>query len=131
MSFNGKVGVRVTGLPETLRSITEIQREIPQTRMGVLREASTFMVFRAQERVHKISGNLARSIKVESITPQQAIVSANMPYARKEEERKGNRRMAPGTPHAYMKPSAQDTAQKMPELIKKGFDTLLARNKTR
>lgn len=121
----------VTGLPETLNSIAAIQREMPQTKMAIHREASTFMVWKAKEKVHKISGDLARSIEVESITPDRAIVHATMPYAKKEEDRKGNRRIPPHTPHPYMKPAAQDTALQMPRMIKKGFDELLRRHKTR
>lgn len=135
MSFsitgNTKVGLRVTGLPETLNSIAAIQRELPQTKMAIHREASTFMVWKAKEKVHKITGNLARSIRVDSITPQRAVVSANMPYAKVEEERKGKRRIPPNTEHAYLKPAAQDTALQMPTMIKKGFDELLRRHKTR
>jgi hypothetical protein len=131
MSFQGRVGLKVTGLIEINASLSAIQREEPQVKMQIHKDASTFFVLKAKEKVHKISGDLARSIKVDSITPQQAIVSANMPYAKKEEERKGNRRIAPGTPHAYMKPAAADTASQMPIIIKKDFDSLLARHKTR
>ncbi len=135
MSFsitgNARVGLRVTGLPEVIRSIGDIQREGSQTKMAIHREASTFFVLKAKEKVHKISGDLARSISVDSITPQQAIVSAKMPYARTEEDRKGNRRIPPNTQHAYMRPSASDTAAQMPRFIKKGYDDLLRRHRIR
>lgn len=135
MSFsitgNTKVGLRVTGLPETLRSIDAIRRDMPQVKMQIHRDASTFMVWKAKERVHKISGDLARSISVDSITSERAIVSAKTPYAKAEEDRKGMRRIPPFNEHSYMKPAAQDTALQMPRMIKKGFDDLLARHKTR
>ena len=135
MSFsitgNARIGLRVQGLNELIRAVGDIQREQPQTKIGIHREASTFFVLKAKERVHKISGDLARSISVDSITSERAIVSAKMPYARPEEERKGNRRIPPHTAHAYMRPSASDTAVQMPRFIKKGYDELLRRHKTR
>lgn len=132
MSFiSGRVGLRVTGLNEAIRAVNMIRTEMPDAKMRILREASTFFVLRAKDHVHKVSGNLARSIKVESITPQRAIVSANTDYAEIEETRPGRRRAAPNTPHPYMKPAALDTGLQMPRMVKKGFDTLFARHKTR
>jgi hypothetical protein len=134
MSFvitgNTRVGLKVTGLNEAIRAADEIRREIPQVKMRIHRKGSTFFVLKAKERVHKISGDLGRSIEVESITPERAIIIANMPYARKEEKRKGNRRIPPHTPHAYMKPAAIDTAGRMSVFTKQEFDALLARHKT-
>ena len=137
MSFNpsstsGTVRITITGLKEIIAAQQAMIREIPTFKMNAHRDASTFFVLKAKERVHKISGNLARSIKVDSITPQQAIVSANMPYAQAEEKRPGRRRIAPGTPHAYMAPAAAvDTGKQMPVIIKKRFDELLAKHRTR
>lgn len=133
MSFQGSGFLRFTvkGQTELIAANNAIIREMPQTKMAIHREASTFFVQKAKERVHKVSGDLARSIEVESITPQQAIVSANMPYARIEEERPGTRKTPPGTKHAYMKPAAADTSLQMPKFIRKGFDELLRRHQTR
>ena len=130
-STSGTVRITITGIKEIIAAQQAMLREIPTFKMNAHRDASTFFVLKAKERVHKISGDLARSIKVDSITPQQAIVSANMPYAKKEEERPGRRRIAPGTPHAYMAPAAVDTGKQMPTIIKKRFDELLAKHKTR
>jgi len=126
-----RVGLKVTGLNEAIAALGAMQREAPRAKMDIHRKAITFFVLKAKERVHKISGDLGRSIEVESITPQMGVAHAAMPYARKEEERKGNRRTAPNTPHAYMKPAALDTALQMPTFTKQGFDALLSRHKTR
>ena len=133
MSFSGtaRIGIRVQGLAEIQAALAAMQREWPQVKMNVHRDATTFFVAKAKGHVHVISGDLGRSIKVDSITPQEGIVSANTPYARREEERKGNRKIAPGTPHAYMKPAAAETSIQMPTFIRKRIDELLNRHKTR
>jgi len=130
-SITGNTGVKVTGLNEILMAIAAMQREAPQVKIGIHRESATYFVKQAKTRVHKISHTLEKSISIDSVTSQSAIVSAKTAYARTEEERKGRRRTAPGTEHAYMKPSAIDTARQMPKFIKKGYDVLLARHKTR
>ena len=130
-SITGNVGLKVTGLNEILAAIAAMQREAPQVKIGIHREASTYFVKQARTRVHKISHTLEKSISVDSVTSQSAIVSAKTAYARVEEERKGRRRTAPNTEHPYMRPAAQDTALQMPGMIKKGYDSLLARHKTR
>jgi hypothetical protein len=133
MSFSvtGRVGIKVTGLNEIIAANAAIGRELPQTKMSVHREASTLFVMRAKEHVHKVTGNLARSIQVESITPQRGVIVADTPYAGIEENRPGRRRSPPNTEHTYMKPAAVDTSLQMPRMIKRGFDALLARHKTR
>lgn len=105
-------------------------REIPQVRMKVHRESAEFFTKKAKEHVHKITHTLEKSISVESATPQMGIISAKTSYARTEEERKGNRRIPPHTPHPYMKPAAQETAVQMPIIIKRHIDDLLRRHKT-
>lgn len=130
-SITGKTGLKVTGLNEAIAALAAGQREQPQVNMNIHRDASTFFVARAKEHVHIITGNLGRSIKVESITPQRAVVHATMPYASAEEGRKGRRRIPPNTEHPYMKPAAEETALQMPRLIKRRYDELWARHKTR
>ena len=126
-----RVGLKVTGLNEAIAAIDAMKREMPQTKMKIHRQGSTFFVLKAKEHVHVVSGDLGRSIQVESITPERAIIHATMPYASTEEKRKGNRRTAPHTPHAYMKPAAVETAAVMPKFTKTEFDALFARHKTR
>ncbi len=132
MSFFGstRTGFSVKGLNETISATNAIEREMNPTKMQILRDSSTFFVLKAKEKVHKISGNLGRSISVDSITPQQAIISAKMSYAKREEDRPGKRRIPPNTEHSYMKPAAALTAVQFPIIIKKGIDALLARHRT-
>ena len=129
MSFfaggNVRVGLSIQGLNEAISGAQNMTSKSPQAKMSILREASSFFVLKAKERVHKISGNLARSISVDSITPEQAIVSAKMPYAATEENRSGNRKIPPGTQHTYMRPAAVDTNAKMPDIIRKHYSGLL------
>jgi len=130
-SITGNTGLKVTGLVEIQNAIAAMQREAPQVKIGIHRESATYFVKQAKTRVHKISHTLEKSISIDSVTSQSAIVSAKTAYARTEEERKGRRRIAPNTEHPYMKPAALDTSLQMPRFIKKGYDTLLARHKTR
>ena len=125
------VGLKVTGLNEAIRAQDAIRMEMAPTRMKIHRRASTYFVLKAKEHVHVITGNLGRSIKVESITPERAVVHATMPYASAEEKREGNRRIAPHTPHAYMKPAAVETSLVMGPYTKQEFDAVWARHKTR
>lgn len=135
MSFrvtgNTTVGIRVTGYDECLKAIDAMQREMPATRVKIHRDAATYFVFKAKDKVHVVTGRLGRSIKVDSITPQRAVVSANTTYASREEARKGKRRIPPHTPHAFMQPAAVDTGKIMSPLTKKYFDALFAAHKTR
>lgn len=132
MSFipfqNKKAGVQITGLAETIRQIEAISTDWNLMKMRILREASTFFVNRAKENVHKVSGDLARSISVDDITPERALVSAKRPYAQKEEEREGIK-LGVNTPHTYMKRAAEDTYILLPGMIKKEIDALLGQHK--
>lgn len=133
MSFSGtvRVGFSVQGLNEAIAGLNGILSEWQsQTKTQIHKETADVFVKQAKTTVHVISGKLKASIKVDSVTPQQAIVSANTSYAGKEEERPGNRRTSPGTPHPYMKPAAAFTTTQFPMIIKKDFDALLNRHKT-
>jgi hypothetical protein len=127
---SGKVGFTEQGMDQILRSINAMQEDLPRTKTEVHRDAATFFVFKAKEKVHVVSGRLGRSIKVDSITPERAIVSANTKYAKIEEDRKGKRRLPPHTPHAYMHPSAIETGQNMPRWMKIRFDAMFARHRS-
>lgn len=131
MSFSGSVrtGLRVTGLNEAINALNNINRNLPVTKSQILREAATTFVLHAQANVHVVSGKLQRSIRVDSVTDKQAIVSANTPYARIEDSREGNK-AATGTPHSFMAPSADATAQRFPGIITKRVNDLFGKNKT-
>jgi Bacteriophage protein of unknown function (DUF646). len=133
MSFSGsvRIGFTVQGLNEAIRGLSAMATEINQTKLQIHREVADIFVKQAKTNVHKITHTLEKSIRVESVTSQNAIVSANTPYARVEESRPGNRRISPHTPHAYMKPAAAATALQFPNIIRKNFDILLNRHKTR
>ena len=128
---NTTVSIRVTGYDECLRALDAIQREIPRAKMDIHRDAATYFVHQAKDKVHVVTGRLGRSIKVDSITSERAIVSANTAYASIEEGRKGKRRLPPHTPHAYMQPAAIATGKVMSNLTKRRFDAVLAAHQTR
>lgn len=138
MSFvatgTGRVGFIANGHKEAIAALDAINREMPTTKINILRDASTFFVLKAKEKVHVISGNLGRSIKVDNIIASgnqaAAGVSANMPYARAEEDREGRRRIPPHTTHPYMLPASKLTAAKMQDFIKKRFDETLRKHTT-
>ena len=130
MSFTGKVGFTVRGLNETINALNNIQNNLPATKKQILQEAATVFIQHARANVHVVSGILQRSIRIDSVTDKQAIVSANTVYAKIEEERPGDRKISPFTPHAYMAPSAEATKQVFPGIIIKEINGLFSKNKT-
>jgi hypothetical protein len=126
-----RFGVKVTGLNELQAAIEAMKREVPMVKTKIHTDAAAFFVYKAKSRVHVISGNLGRSIKVDSATARAGIVSANMPYAAAEEGREGKRRLPPHTPHMYMHPAAIETGAILPTYIKKRFDEMFQRHRTR
>jgi len=129
---NVRFGLKITGYNETLANLDAIKADIPKTAILANREGAVDLVKRARTRVHKISHNLENSIRVENpVTPAGAIASANMPYAKKEEERKGIRRIPPHTPHPYMKPSGAETSQQMPGIVRRNFGMMFSRHQAR
>jgi hypothetical protein len=129
MSFSGKVSFTVTGLREAVSSLNNIERDLPIVKKAILQEAATVFVQHARANVHVITGNLQRSIRTDLVTDKQAIMSANTRYAGIEENRSGILQRT-GTPHAYMQPSADAMAQKLPAIIKQEIDRLFAKNKS-
>ena len=123
----GRAGVRVTGLNEIIASITAMVSESPSTRIRILREVSEVFRRDAVDNAHVITGKTKKSIRVESVTDKQAVISAGfgMPF---EEKREGNKL---GTPHKTFTQAAKFTAPKIPPIIKKHYDDLLRRHKTR
>jgi hypothetical protein len=128
-SVSGTVRINVTGLQEAMRGIDGIIREWPQTRLQIIREGALFFFKDAQKNAHVITGKTKASIHIESITSQQGIITAGfgMPF----EEKRGGQRMDTGTPHKTFTVAAKNTGAEMPHIIKRAFDALLARHRTR
>jgi len=119
----------VTGLSESIRGTEGLIREWPQTRLQMVREGALFFFKDAQKNAHVITGKTKASIHIESITQQQGIITAGfgMPF----EEKRGGQRMDTGTPHKTFTMAARATGAEMPHIIKRLFDALLARHRTR
>ena len=119
----------VTGLSESIRGTEGLIREWPQTRLQMVREGALFFFKDAQKNAHVITGKTKASIHIESITQQQGIITAGfgMPF----EEKRGGQRMDTGTPHKTFTMAARTTGTEMPHIIKRLFDALLARHRTR
>jgi hypothetical protein len=126
-SVSGTVRINVTGLTEAIRGIDGIIRELPQTRLEIIREGALFFFKDAQKNAHVITGKTKASIHIESVTAQQGIITAGfgMPF---EEKRGGDKG---GTPHKTFTVAAKNTGVEMPNIIKRAFDALLARHRTR
>jgi hypothetical protein len=125
----GKGGVKIEGLEDIIRSLDAFPRELGQAKRRALQEAANFMVREAKNRVHVVSGTLKKSIKVESVTTDEAIVVAETHYAQQEESRQGIK-IGVNTPHQFMLPSSRATALQFPKMIIREIDTFLAKNKT-
>ena len=130
----GNAGIQITGLVEVLSANAAMLREMPQFAMDVHREASEFFSKDALANVHVITGKTKSSIKIDSVTPQSAVISAGFGAAA-EEQREGSKpppSIGSGRgPHKFMSGAATRTGQQMPLMIKKHFDALLARHRTR
>ena len=126
--FNRFAGVRVTGLQEATRGIENIIRGFGPAAIKTIAETQDFFVNEAQRRVHKISHTLEKSIRADPVHDNRGDVVADTDYARKEEERLGNKEFGRGTgigtPHAYMAPSKPITQIAMQGFVIKNFDAL-------
>ena len=129
-TINGFVRITITGLRESIADINGILRDWPQTHLSMTRDATTFFFKDAQKNAHVITGKTKASIHIDSITQERGIISAGfgMPF----EEKRGGTRLDAGTVHkTFSGIAAKDTAAEMPTIIKKRFDELLAKHKTR
>jgi HK97 gp10 family phage protein len=125
----GKGGVTIDGLEDIIRALDALPREMGQAKRRALQEAANFMVREAQSRVHVVTGRLKKSIKVESVTTDEATVIAETHYAQQEESRQGIK-VGVNTPHQFMLPSSRATALQFPKMIIREIDAVLAKNKT-
>jgi hypothetical protein len=125
----GKGGVTIDGLEDILRMLDGLPRELGQAKRKALQEAANHMVRTAQSRVHVVSGRLKKSIKVESVTTDQATVVAQTPYAQEEERRQGIK-IGVNTPHQFMLPASRETALLFPKMIIREIDAVLSKTKT-
>jgi hypothetical protein len=95
MSFGGKGkttrGFTISGLNETLGGIDSFMEDLhTRTRRAILTDAATFYKNDAVKNAHVITGKTRDSIKIESVSDDEAVISAGfgMPY---EEKRPGNK----------------------------------------
>ena len=134
-SGKGKAGFTVSGVD----SIASLREDLhTRTKRAILTDAATFFKNDAVSNAHVITGRTRRSIKVESITDNQATITAGfgMPF---EEKREGTKRRGPlgldiarsETPHKTMTEAAKKTTEKMPSIIDKHMNDLLNRHKTK
>lgn len=131
MSFGGKGngkttrGFTISGLNETLGGIDSFIEDLhTRARRAILTDAATFYKNDAVKNAHVITGKTRDSLKIESISDDEAVISAGfgMPY---EEKRAGTKE---GTPHATMTEAANNTNKQMPSIIKKHMDDLFNRH---
>ena len=98
----------------------------------------TFFKNDAVSNAHVITGRTRRSIKVESITDNQATITAGfgMPFEEREKVQSGEALLGldiarSETPHKTMTEAAKKTTEKMPSIIDKHMNDLLNRHKTK
>ena len=127
----------MTGLNEAIRGLDNVIREWPTVQRAVLQEAARFLVNEAKTKVHVVSGDLKNSISIEPSAPNadSVIVSAKMPYARIENDRRGNKEPGKHTkppygPHGYFTLAVKATEKDFASRIKVNFDKLWAKNKS-
>ena len=133
---SGFIGFKVTGLLESIRGLDGVMREWPVVEKAVLNEAGRFIVNEAKRNVHVVSGRLKGSISIESSSsPKSVVVSAKMPYAKIENDRKGDKVPTPKTrgpygPHDYFTRAIQAVERDFASRIKVNFDRLLQKHKS-
>lgn len=132
-----KVGFTISGLNETLHGIDSLIRDFGQTKQKILTEAATFYKNDAVANAHVITGKTKGSVKIESISDKEAIITAGfgMPF---EEKRSGvkvsSKKMftvgstGVSTPHKTMTEAAKKTTKEMPSIIDKHMNQLLKRH---
>jgi hypothetical protein len=134
-SGKGKAGFTVSGVD----SIDSLREDLhTRTKRAILTDAATFFKNDAVSNVHVITGRTRGSIKIESITDNQATITTGfgMPF---EEKREGTKRRGPlgldiarsETPHKTMTEAAKKTTEKMPSIIDKHMNDLLSRHKAK
>jgi hypothetical protein len=147
MSFGGigkgksTRGFTISGLNETLGGIDSLMEDLhTRTRRAKLTDAATLYKNDAVTNAHVITGRTRGSIKVESITDNEATITAGfgMPF---EEKREGTKRRGPKglgldiarseTPHKTMTEAARKTTDKMPSIIDKHMNDLLKRHQAK
>ena len=145
MSFggNGKGkttrGFTISGLNETLGGIDSFMEDLhTRTRRAILTDAARFYRNDAVTNAHVITGRTRGSIDIESITDNEATITAGfgMPF---EEKREGTKRRGPKgldiarseTPHKTMTEAARKTTEKMPSIVDKHWNELLNRHKAK
>ena len=123
------IRITVTGLKEIEASLNGIKAELPMTKRKIVQEGTTFFFKDAQSNAHVITGKTKGSIHIDSMTDQMGIISAGfgMPF----EEKRGGIKVSEGSPHKTFSTTAKTTAAAMPAIIKRNFDALLSRHKTR
>ena len=94
MSFKVDARVPIAGLKK-------IAQALPTISMAARRKSADSGVQGAQAKVHKISRDIERSIRVFRETQDITSFGSDMSYAAIEEFRVGGKR---GTDHAYMRP---------------------------
>ena len=124
------IEIKITGLDKVMNGFSNVEKEWPIVRKAVLKAAGRFFVNEAQRNVHRVSGNLYRSISIDSQTPNSITVSAKMPYAAIENSRVGRKTPTVGTigpygPHNYWTLATQSLQQNFASRIKVNLDSLL------
>ena len=128
------ITLRVTGFDQLLNGINGIQQELPNVKREILREGAEFFYKDALRNVHVISGKTKDSIKIESVTDKEAIISAGF-GAKWEEMREGSKpppHKGSGTgPHKTFTQSTVRTKAIFPSIIIRRIRDLLARHRSR
>ena len=119
------ISINVTGLTESITSLSDIMRNVPQANKAIIQEATDLFVRTAKSKVHVITGKTKNSIRGQTVTPNQSIVEAQW-GAKFEEKRPGSKGSL--GPHKFMTESTNIVSAKMPDIIKRHYDQLIRIN---
>ena len=116
------ISINVTGLTESISSLSDIMRNVPQANKAIIQEATDLFVRTAKSKAHVITGKTKNSIRGQTVRPRQSIVEARW-GARFEEKRPGSKGSL--GPHNFMTQSTNIVNTQMPNIIKRHYDQLM------
>lgn len=120
------IQVKIDGIKELQNTFKLLDKDMPDILSKAVSQGAAVVERDAKIRVHRITGNLMRSIKelkkVETATRCESQVGSDMSYANAEEYRVDG-----SGSHAYLRPALDNNEAQIKAAIEQAIATRLAR----
>lgn len=113
--------VRVTGLVESIRGLSDVMRRSPETNRQIINEATDLFERTAKSKVHVITGKTKRSTRKLTATSKYGIIESKF-GAFWEEKREGSKGSL--GPHKFLTETARVVKAEMPDIIRRYYADL-------